>query len=87
MTYQVILSPDFEKETKVLFKKDPVLFGRFKKTVNSILANPECGKPLRNVLKGLRRVHIGHFVLIYEIDTTNEIITFLKFSPHDKAYK
>jgi len=25
MTYQVILSPDFEKETKVLFKKDPVL--------------------------------------------------------------
>jgi addiction module RelE/StbE family toxin len=78
MTYQVILSPDFEKETKVLFKKDPVLYNRFKKTVNSILTNPECGKPLRNVLKGLRRVHIGHFILIYEIDTTTETINFLK---------
>lgn len=87
MTYQVILSPYFEKETKVLFKKDPVLYNRFKKTVNSTLENPECEKPLLNVLKGLRRVHIGHFVLIYEIDTTNKIITFLKFSPHDKEYK
>ncbi|WP_239450983.1 type II toxin-antitoxin system RelE/ParE family toxin [Methanosarcina horonobensis] len=49
-----------------------------RKTVNSILENPECGKPLRNVLKGLRRVHIGHFVLIYEIDNTNETITFFE---------
>lgn len=87
MTYQVVLSPDFEKETKGLFKKDPVLYSRFKKTVISILKNPECGKPLRNVLKGLRRVHVGHFVLIYEIDDTNKTIIFLKFSPHDKAYK
>ncbi len=87
MTYQVILSPDFEKETKDLFKKDPVLYNLFKKTINSIIENPECGKPLRNVLKGLRRVHIGHFVLIYEIDTANKTITFLKFSLHDKAYK
>jgi len=44
------------------------------------------GKPLRNVLKGKRRVHIGSFVLFYSIDTKNEIVTFLEFEHHDKAY-
>ena len=87
MTYQIILSPDFEKDTKILFKKDPALYDRFKKTVYNILENPLCGKPLRNVLKGLRRVHIGHFVLIYELDETHRTITLLSFTHHDKAYK
>lgn len=87
MTYQVITTPDFEKSTKSLFKKDPVLYDRFKKAALSIRENPECGKPLRNVLKGYRRVHVGSFVLIYEVDNTNEIITLLSFIHHDKAYR
>lgn len=86
MTYQVVTTPRFEKETKVLFKKDPVLFSRFKKAAVNIRENPECGKPLRNVLKGYRRVHVGHFVLIYEIDDANNTITLVSFTHHDKAY-
>lgn len=86
MTYQVVTTPRFEKETKVLFKKDPVLFSRFKKAAVSIRENPECGKPLRNVLKGYRRVHVGHFVLIYEIDDAHSTITLVSFTHHDKAY-
>ena len=86
MTYRVVTTPDFEKDTKSLFKKDPVLYNRFKKTALSIRENPEFGKPLRNVLKGCRRVQIGSFVLIYEVDDTNNIITLLRFTHHDKAY-
>ncbi|TGC06972.1 type II toxin-antitoxin system RelE family toxin [Methanolobus halotolerans] len=86
MTYRVVTTLRFEKETKVLFKKDSVLFNRFKKTATSIRDNPECGKPLRNVLKGYRRAHVGHFVLIYEIDDDNNIITLVSFTHYDKAY-
>ncbi len=86
MTYELIITPSFEKDTKGLFKRDPVLFDRIQATVNSILKNPECGKPLRNVLKGSRRVHIGHFVLIYEIDDSENTISLLRFTHHDKAY-
>lgn len=87
MTYRIVTSPNFEKETKILFKKDPALFNRFKKAATSIREKPKCGKPLRNVLKGYRRVHVGHFVLIYEVDDANGIITLVSFNHHDKAYE
>lgn len=86
MTYRVVTTPNFEKETRVLFKKDPSLLDRFKKAAISIRENPECGKPLRNVLKGYRRVHVGHFVLIYEVNDADKLITLVSFTHHDKAY-
>ncbi|MDW7732250.1 MAG: type II toxin-antitoxin system RelE/ParE family toxin [Methanolobus sp.] len=61
--------------------------GPLKKYSNTYSRNPECGKPLRNVPKGYRRVHIGSFVLIYEVDDTDNTITLLSFIHHDKAYK
>jgi len=51
-----------------------------------ISKNPELGKPMRNVLKGKRRIQIGPFVLFYSIDKENEIVTFLEFEHHDDAY-
>jgi mRNA-degrading endonuclease RelE of RelBE toxin-antitoxin system len=45
------------------------------------------GKPLRNVLKGKQRVHVGSFVLVYSIDKKNETIIFLDFKHHDKVYR
>lgn len=87
MTYEIIISPSFEKDTKTLFKKDPVLFDRIHRAVVRILNNPECGKPLRNVLKSHRRVHVGHFILIYNLNDAKNTITLLRFTHHDKAYK
>ncbi len=52
-----------------------------------ISKNPELGKPLRNVLKGKRRIHVGSFVLFYSIDKKNGTVTFLEFEHHDKAYR
>lgn len=53
----------------------------------SIAKNPEIGKPLRGRLKGKRRVHVGSFVLIYQIDEKNRRVTFLEFAHHDEAYR
>jgi YafQ family addiction module toxin component len=76
-----------EKSIQKLAKKDRQLYDIVIKKILRIAENPAIGKPLRNVLKGKRRVHIGHFVLIYEVDDKEEKVTFIEFEHHDKAYK
>ncbi|MFA5830762.1 MAG: type II toxin-antitoxin system RelE/ParE family toxin [Candidatus Paceibacterota bacterium] len=75
----------FSKIVKQLAKKD-------KKSSEILLAhclkiseNPTIGKPLRNVLKNCRRVHIDSRVLLYEI--AKDEVRFLDFDHHDKIYK
>ena len=57
------------------------------KKIVELSQNPYSGKPLRSVLKGKWRVHLGPFVLIYKIDEGHKILIFLVFEHHDKAYK
>jgi YafQ family addiction module toxin component len=76
-----------EKSLRKLAKKDRQLYEAVTKKILQIAENPTVGKSLRNVLKGKRRVHIGHFVLIYEVDDKEEKVTFIEFEHHDKAYK
>lgn len=82
-TYTARFTIDFENDTKFL-KKDKTLSDRVEKKVLEILEKPEHYKPLRNILKGKRRVHIGSYVLLYEIQ--GEIVIFHRFQPHDKTY-
>ncbi len=81
--YKARFTVDFEKDVAFL-KKDKQLSDRVEKKVLEIMQNPEHYKPLRNVLKGKRRVHVGHYVLLYEID--GDTIVFHRFQPHDKTY-
>jgi len=76
-----------EKSLRKLAKKDRQLYEAVTKKILQIAENPTVGKSLRNVLNGKRRVHIGHFVLIYEVDDKEEKVTFIEFEHHDKAYK
>ena len=67
--------------------KDYILYQRIIHKIIEICKNPELGKPLQNVLKGKRRVHVGSFVLVYSIDKKNETVIFLDFEHHDKVYR
>jgi len=87
MTFKVIAHPRVQKELKKLLKKDKVRFDHIKKRLEILSKNPEIGKPLRNILKGKWRIHIGSFVLIYEIDNENYSIILLDFEHHDDAYQ
>ena len=56
--------------------------------VMDILEDPHRFKPLRKPLQNKRRVHIGgSFVLVYEINETEKIVTLLDFDHHDNIYK
>jgi len=84
-SYILIVTPRLKAVFKSLENKKPSLFVKLKKQVSKIIKEPEFGKPLRNVLRNYRRVHIDSHVLIYEI--RGKEIWLLKFAHHDKIYK
>jgi mRNA-degrading endonuclease RelE of RelBE toxin-antitoxin system len=86
MAYIIQLDIVLEKKLDKLKKKDKPLYQRVIHKIIEISKNPELGKPMRNVLKGKRRIQVGPFVLFYSIDKKNEIVTFLEFEHHDDAY-
>jgi addiction module RelE/StbE family toxin len=86
MKYRVVIHPGLALSCKKIRAKNPVQYEQLKRKVRTLAGNPESGKPLHPPLKGLWRVHIGHFVLIYAIDRSEETILFLRLAHHDEAY-
>ena len=43
-------------------------------------------KFLAHDMKGLNRVHIGHFVLVFKVDHQNKIVSFEDYGHHDLIY-
>ena len=71
-----------------LFKKDPKTRERIIKKIQEVInSNPEHYKNLRYDLKEFKRVQIGHFILVFKFDKSENKICFVDFVHHDKAYK
>lgn len=69
-------------------KKDKEMLRIIDRKVQDILDDPYHFKPLRKPLQNKRRVHIGgSFVLIYEINEEEEVVTLLDFDHRDNIYK
>ncbi len=83
--YLLVLSFHFEEILKQLKRQKPSLLKELEKQIIKILQEPARGKPLRNVLRNYRRIHIDSFVLIYEL-YRNEV-RLLDFDHHDRIYK
>lgn len=87
MSYTIQLDHHLEQNLVKLKKKDREIYDRVTNKMIELSQNPYLGKPLRTVLKGKWRIHIGSFVLIYRIDDEHKTVTFLEFEHHDDAYK
>jgi len=74
------------KSFKKLRKKDAKQLEAINKKVGQILNDPLQFKPLKHPLEGLWRVHIGSFVLIYEVRKQTNTVRLLKYKHHDEAY-
>jgi YafQ family addiction module toxin component len=85
MTYKADFSDEFLKIARKLKKKDMKVFERLKSKIREILSNPEHYKPLKGEMKGLRRAHLGSFVIIFKIE--GEYVRFITFKHHDEAYR
>lgn len=76
-----------KNKLKKLKKKDRVQFESVRKKMKQILENPNIYKPLRNILKGRYRVHVGHFVILFTIHQEEKVVEFLEYAHHDKIYR
>ena len=85
--YEYEIKDRLSKKLQKVSNKDHVLYEAIMKKILQIADNPYVGKPLHGKLKGKRRVHTGHFVLIYGIDEKERRVIFLDFTHHDEAYK
>ncbi len=82
--YRSEFTREFLDRMKKLKNRDSLLFKRLGSKIEEILENPTHYKPLRNDLKGTRRVHVGHFVIIFKIEDTT--VVFISFKHHNDAY-
>jgi len=86
--YKDLYSEEITKKLVKLRKKDPVEYSQVRKKMDSILEDPSHGyKFLHYNMKGLNRVQLGHFVLVFSVDHINKIISFEDYDHHDFIYK
>jgi YafQ family addiction module toxin component len=86
--YKLAVKESLDKKFKRLRKKDKEMLRFINRKVQDILEDPYRFKTLRKPLQNKRRVHVGgSFVLIYEINEKEKVVTLFDFDHHDNIYK
>ena len=87
--YNYEIRPSLKETLNKLSKKDKSLYGQVLKKIEEIIKcyDVEHYKNLRYNLKDSKRVHIGHFVLVFQFDKNTNTIYFDDFDHHDEIYK
>jgi YafQ family addiction module toxin component len=86
--YKLAVKETLDRKFNKLKKKDREMLMLIDSKVKDILDDPYRFKPLKKPLQNKRRVHVGgSFVLIYEINEEERIVTLLDFDHHDNIYK
>ena len=83
------IKPELERILKKLFKKDKSMYDQLIKKIEEVVESYEVAhyKNLRYNMKDSKRVHIGHFVLIFSYDKKSDFLSFEYFDHHDNIYK
>mgnify|MGYP001558611085 CR=1 FL=1 len=89
MPYSYKTSKNLDKVLDKLLKKDKTLYEQVMKKIEEVInsLDIEHYKNLRYDMKDMKRVHVRHFVLVFNFDKTNNLILFVDFDHHDNIYK
>jgi YafQ family addiction module toxin component len=87
--YSLEIKPTADKIFKKIAKMNKKQLIMIHRKIQEIRSKPNHEyKRLHSPLQNFSRVHINsHFVLIFNIDHTNEIVTVYYFGHHDEAYE
>lgn len=78
---------EITKKLSKLKKKDKTQYITVRKKMDQILANPQHKyKNLHYDMKGIKRVHVGHFVLVFVIGPIKKTISFEDYNYYDNIY-
>lgn len=87
MMYGVEVREHVDRTFKKLANKDSKQMEAVAKKVQEMSQGPYAYKPLRFPLAGMRRVHIGSYVLIFSIDEARKTVILEDYEHHDRAYR
>ena len=86
--YADLYSEEITKKLAKLKKKDPIHYSKVCKKMDFILTEPSHNfKFLHHNMKGVNRVQLGHFVLVFVVDHKKKIVSFEDYNHHDNIYK
>jgi len=87
--YKFFVSESLEKKLSKLSKKDKDLYNQILKKIDEIIHSKDIEhyKNLRYDMKESKRVHIGHFVLVFRYKKEENLILFDDFEHHDNVYR
>ena len=87
--YKYKTSKNLDRILLKLSKKDKKLYEQILQKIDEIInsSDIEHYKNLRYDMKDKKRVHIGHFVLVFNLKKQENIIYFIDFDHHNKVYK
>lgn len=86
--YSDSYSEEIVKKLVKIKKKDITHYYKIRKKMDEVLENPNHSyKFLHHDMKGLNRIHIGHFVLVFKINHDNKTISFEDYDHHDTIYE
>jgi len=85
--YSIVSTARVDSIFKKMSNKNPGQLGAITRKLGEVVENPHRFKPLSNVMKSLRRIHFGNFVLVYSIDEKNKTVILEDFDHHDKIYR
>ena len=82
------IKPELDKKLVKLSKKDGNSYESIMKKIEEVLNSSDIThyKNLRYDMKESKRVHIGHFVLIFSYDKPKDFISFEDYDHHDVIY-
>ena len=85
-SYEII--PYLQQIFKKLSQKNRALYVRVLNKIEEIINcdDVEHYKNLRHDMNDRKRVHIGHFVLVFNYDKSKEFISFEDYDHHDNIY-
>ncbi|MBW2974558.1 addiction module toxin RelE [Candidatus Woesearchaeota archaeon] len=82
------IKPELNKKLVKLSKRDKNRFEAVMKKIEEVVSSGDIEhyKNLRYDMKDSKRVHIGHFVLIFSYDKSNDFVSFEDYDHHDNIY-
>lgn len=65
----------------------PELKQLIKAAIRAIVADPECGEPLKRELDGLQKYRVRRFRIVYAIDRKRQAIPLMAVRPRRSVYE
>ena len=84
MTYSVRIKESAVKDLADIPRVDRQ---RISRVIDSLKESPLSGAPLQGALRGLRRVRVGDYRIIYEVERSELLVYVVRISHRREAYR